>query len=238
MKIPDGVNFYEFVLLILGVVLFIVLLFILITNIWQRRSPKSLIPFFIFPIIMIGFPGIKKISYENGVLTLETAQEKLAEDPNNSQTKEEIKEALSDLKNKNISNPQTLLRISKGYASIGDTINALTFIEKALVNDPKLTEAKKLKIKYNNPNVRIGRIINEMDKDPNDKKLRENLGKEVSSLTGSSYVNASTYRKLVDTYAIIGDTDKVLMFADSLIKVEPGSQRAAELKRNYMKNPR
>jgi tetratricopeptide (TPR) repeat protein len=233
--IPDGLKFYEFILLILGVVLFIVLLVILIIYVIQKRAIKGLISFFILPLIMIVYPSIQKITFDNGVVTIEKATEKLKDNPNDTEAKTELNDALGNMQVENISDPQTLTKISKGYATIGDTVSALTFVEKAKLNDPKLDEANKLYKKFNKPAVRIERITNEIKTNPNDLSLRDDLDNEVNSLQGSSNLNAITYEKLTDTYAIIGDTDKVLMFADSLLSLDPSSQHAVELQRRFIK---
>jgi hypothetical protein len=154
MDIIDGLSFYEFTLLILGVILFIVLLIILLMYVKQQRSLKALIPFFVFPIIMVGFSGYQKITYDNGVLSVEKTQEAVAKNPNDTTARKELKIALSNLNDKNISNPQTHILISKGYAVLGDTISALTSVNKALLTDSKLVEAKKLFIKFDKPRFR------------------------------------------------------------------------------------
>ena len=233
MQIPDGLYIYEFVLLVLGVILFIALLIMLIIFAAQKRSFKGLLPFFILPIVMIGFPGYQKFSYDNGVITIEKLQRKLAESPNDSQARQELKDALVNIENKNISNPETLVKVSKGYATIGDSVAALTFIDKALSLDSTLTEAKQIRNKLDKPNVRIEKITNDLMKNPTNSDLRDDLEKEVTNLPKVTNINVKTFEKLAETYAVVGDTNKVLRFTDSLLKITPNSIKAVELKRKF-----
>jgi len=181
--IPDGISFYEFVLLLLGVLLFLVLLLFLIRDKMRDHPIATLLPWFLIPIIMIGYPAIQKITFDNNTITIEKAQSILSKTPNDIKAKQDMKEALSNIQDKNISNPQTLITVSKGYATLGDTVNALTYVEKAIQEDPKLNEANKLYAKFNKPEVRIERITKEVNANPKDLTLQTDLKNEVSTAT-------------------------------------------------------
>jgi len=61
----------EVVLLILGIVLFVVLVIAFFYQLTHQRSLPALLGFFILPVVMIGYPAITSIQYENGVLTVQ-----------------------------------------------------------------------------------------------------------------------------------------------------------------------
>jgi len=63
----------EVVLLILGIVLFVVLVIAFFYQLTHQRSLAALLGFFI-PVVMIGYPTITSIQYENGVLTVQKPQ--------------------------------------------------------------------------------------------------------------------------------------------------------------------
>jgi hypothetical protein len=65
LNVKEGIYDYQLILLALGVLLFVVLLFLLIFSVVKKRPLKGLFLFFILPIIMIGFPAIQKISFQN-----------------------------------------------------------------------------------------------------------------------------------------------------------------------------
>lgn len=231
MQILDGLNFYEFVLLLLGVILFAVILIVLIIYVIQKRPLKGLLAFFILPVVMIGYPGYQKISFDNGVITIEKAQKKLESNPNDVKSRQALENALSNVENKNISNPKTLVDIGKGYAVLGDSANALRFVEKALKNNPAQYDAVNIFNKLNGPDKRIERITDQIIVNPNDMALRRDLENEIYKSKGKFQFNANTYMKMAEVYSIIGDTNKALTFADSLEKKDPNSQYATDLKK-------
>src|SRR6266704_212438 len=66
MSILNGLYGYEVIMLFLGVILFLVLIFILLRSVVKDQPWGKLVPFFLVPIFMIGFPAFKKISYDDG----------------------------------------------------------------------------------------------------------------------------------------------------------------------------
>ncbi len=62
---------HESILLILGVVLFAVLIFLLVFKTVKERKIGMLLPFFLLPIVMIGYPSIGSIQYEKGTFQLQ-----------------------------------------------------------------------------------------------------------------------------------------------------------------------
>jgi len=71
LKTIDGLYFHELVLLVLGILLFIAILVLLIIFAIQKRPLKELVIFLFVSVIMIGYPSIQKIVYDNGVITVE-----------------------------------------------------------------------------------------------------------------------------------------------------------------------
>ncbi len=62
--------FYEFVLLILGAIMFIVLLILLFVLVKTGNEKKILLAFFLLSLLMIGFQGIQKIQSDIGAISL------------------------------------------------------------------------------------------------------------------------------------------------------------------------
>ena len=63
MSIFQGLYGYEQVMLGLGILLFLVLLFILLRCVVKDKPWGKVAGFFLLPILMIGFPSIQKLSY-------------------------------------------------------------------------------------------------------------------------------------------------------------------------------
>jgi hypothetical protein len=81
MDIKEGLQNYEFILLVLGILLFFVLLFLLIFCVVKNRSIKPLLLFFVLSLVMIGFPGIQKIKFEQAGIEFEKAAKEALNNP-------------------------------------------------------------------------------------------------------------------------------------------------------------
>lgn len=127
MNIFEGLKSYEIVLLIMGVLLFLTLLFVLIYLISQKRPYKGLLLFFVFPIIMVGFPGIQKIKFDKGVIEIETLTAKVEQDPTNVEVKNQLEVQLKAIGNRSVSKPSTLKIMEKAYMAVGDTPKAIIY---------------------------------------------------------------------------------------------------------------
>jgi hypothetical protein len=236
VQIPDGLHLYEFVLLLMGVLLFVTLLVLLVVFAVQRRALKGLIPFFLFPIAMVGFPGYQKISYENGIVTIEKLTQELTENPADSTARAELEQTLAEIDDKTVSTPSTLLKISKAQAAIGDTVKALRTIENAMMEQPSSVEGKRLERLFGSPRVRIEKSAVDVSDSPRDSSKRTELRKELSELQRTSDLSAGTLVAVAKAHAVLGDTAKALMFADSAMKKDTRLPGAAEFRSRLLTN--
>jgi hypothetical protein len=66
-----GLVWYEIVMLVLGVLLFVVLLTALRSALAAGKSYVGMLPFFVLTIAMIGYPSIQSIQYKDGMVEIE-----------------------------------------------------------------------------------------------------------------------------------------------------------------------
>jgi hypothetical protein len=81
MNLFAGLYAYEIVLMVLGVVLFLALLIALLRNVFKDKPYAALIPALFVPIVMIGYPSIQTIQYQNGVVEISKAVQQVQDDP-------------------------------------------------------------------------------------------------------------------------------------------------------------
>lgn len=227
---------YEFVLLLMGVLLFVTLLVLLVVFAVQRRALKGLIPFFVFPIAMVGFPGYQKISYENGIVTIEKLTQELTENPADSSARVDLEQALAEIDDQTISTPATLLKISKAQAAIGDSVKALRTVETAMHEDPASPEGKRLARLFGTPRVRIEKVSVDLADNPRDSSKRTDLRRELSELQRMPDLSAGTLVAVAKAHAVLGDTAKALMFADSAMKKDTRLPGAVELRSRLLRS--
>jgi hypothetical protein len=88
----EGLYSYEIVLLVLGVMLFLTLLVALVRNVFKDKPYAALVPAFFIPIVMIGYPSVQSIKYQNGLIEIEKATEAVQNEPSNPQAQAQLRE--------------------------------------------------------------------------------------------------------------------------------------------------
>ena len=142
-----GLTGVEIILMLLGVILFLVLLFILVYQVIKKMSYKYLLPFFLIPVLMIGFSSIKKISYDNGVIDIEKTTEEVKKNPDNQEARKALSEKIGAIESRAASDPSALVTIAKANLVLGDTVKAHKTVNQAVKLQPGLIQAKELKFK-------------------------------------------------------------------------------------------
>src|ERR1700736_481311 len=145
MNIFDGLYFYEIVLLLLGVILFFVLVVILIMLVKQGRSIAPLLLFFVAPVLMIGFPAISKVKFDQNGVEIDKTAIALARNPSDRATKTKLERLVSKARPRATRSAEGLVKIARAEAVLGDSSKALNTLNQALHRDPGLDVAKDLR---------------------------------------------------------------------------------------------
>lgn len=222
MALVEGLFFFETVLLVLGAVLFFVLVFLLIYVIVKNRPAKVVALLFPVPIVMIGFPGIQKIRFENGIVEIERRVEQLAENPDDASARRELAEAVTKVEKRPVSNPRTEVTLARAQMALGDTVAAANRLQKALKARPELSEAQHLKETLVTDKTRqVESNLVKLRENPNDPQVRRELQQDLQVIEQFSHWRPEAYRTLLKGYNAMGETQKVEMYADSLKKHNP-----------------
>ena len=145
MRFFDGLYSYEIVLLALGTVMFLVLLFAFLYSLVKKQALGRLFGFFLFPIVMIGFPVVSSIKLGNALLEITTKTRELEQRPTDKSAREELANAVQSVTGRPISDPQALTTVARAQVALGNDDSALNNLDKALQKDPNLREAAQLK---------------------------------------------------------------------------------------------
>ncbi|MGA9365514.1 MAG: hypothetical protein WBW16_14215 [Bacteroidota bacterium] len=231
MSLPDGMYLYEFVLLILGVLLFLVLLTVLIFFVAQKRPLKVLSTFFVFPIVMIGFPGYQKITFDKDVITIEKSTHELSSNPSNAEARQELQKTLASVEPRSTSNPSILLKIGQGQAALGDTIKALNVVDSALHLDPKVPGGSMLKRAFSAPLERLENRAQEVARHPADQAARVSLMHDLTTFERGGNKSNAVLVAAANAHAIVGDTMKAKILVDSVLKRDANHTDALKLRR-------
>lgn len=136
MNLFAGLYGYECVMLICGFVLFVFALAAVTVMIVQRRSFKALTVLFLIAIVLMGFPGIAAVKFNNGVLEIDTLREQPAGSLTPQQQQQYAK-TLTDVEQRSAGQPALQAKIADGYRVLGDVNRAYALAQSVLAQNPK-----------------------------------------------------------------------------------------------------
>ncbi len=170
----DGLYPYEVVLLVLGCVLFVVLLFVLVVLVLRSKEFGKLLPFFVLPIAMIGYPGIQSIEIKDGTVTIKTITRELEQNPTDPAKREELKKAVAKLAARPIARPDRNAALAAAQLALGDESAAVTSLRKAQRVDPAGAEVVALQRKIDVVRE-LDRLATAVERDPADSRAAAEL---------------------------------------------------------------
>ena len=223
----DGLYFYEIVLMVGGVLLFAALLFVLVYNVTKNRSIKPLLLFFVVPIVMIGFPGIQSIKISGDGAEITRLTEKYREDPTDDAVRDSLSTRLAEIEDRPISNPSMLLDFADASAAVGDTTKAFDYVNKVLEQDPNSQKAVDLRAR-----VRVEIGLRKLEQNPADTTARNEVVKNLPLIEKSRGSNAFNLLTAAKAHAVMGDTAKAFILADSAVHKRPTLKAATQFKKN------
>lgn len=203
----DGLYPYEWILMVLGVILFFVLIRALSYQIKQKQSIAALLGFFMVSIGMIGYPSVKKIQVDNGVVSIEKTTESLQADPTDPAKRVQLQQQVEMLRRRPFSNAATLTTLSKAEFALGDEQSAKNNLKKALENKPDLPQARELQTKI----AHLDQLVTLTDKvqsNPSDTAAKEQLQQTLKVVSEQPLANPSALLKVSQAQAAVGDYQK------------------------------
>jgi hypothetical protein len=108
MSLLDGLYAYEVVLLVLGVLFFLLLVVLMVMLVKGGKGYAAMLPFFAIPIAMIGYPGIKEIQFDNGVVSIENATQAVQANPSDPALLSDLRTKVASLGNRGAENPSVV----------------------------------------------------------------------------------------------------------------------------------
>lgn len=229
MRFFDGLYSYEIVLLALGTLMFLVLLFAFVYSLVKKQALGRLFGFFLFPILMIGFPVVSSIKFMNALLEITTKTRELEQTPTDKSAREDLAKAVQSVAARPLSNPVTLTTVARAQVALGNDAGALTNLDRALQKDPNLPEAAQLK----------GRIelVRDMDKltthvenNPADAAAKAELQKKVADVAKTPIANPETLAKVARAQSAVGANEQALSNAQKALTINPNLEAAKQVR--------
>jgi len=216
----DGLYLFEWVLMALGVILFIVLVIAFFYQLTHNRSVGMLLAFFMVPIAMIGYPSLQSIQISDNKVSLEKKADAVLANPADTTARKDLQQQVEKLRSRPFSDPATLTTISKAEFALGDDQVAKNNLGKALQKDPQLPAAKQLQIKIDSLD-RLAPLTAQVKSNPTDEKAKAELNQTLNTVAQQPVANPAALLKVAQAQAALGDHAKAEKNIAIVQKINP-----------------
>lgn len=219
---------YEKILIIMGMIFFLVLLFLMIWNVIKKSSITMLLPFFLIPIIMVAYPTIQSIKIGDVIINVKNLTEEVNKNPADTLANKQLTEALVQLKSKDrvTQNSNALITLANAQIALGKYDSASLYLNKADNVDPDSKEVLSTKEDLNRKIIlrenfsrsvsQLNGQIDHLKKYPEDTEYVHQIVKTLSALETPGYVNPNELITIAKSYAIVGSKDQSLQIINKL----------------------
>lgn len=216
----DGLYLFEWVLLVLGVILFVVLVIAFFYQLVHKRSIGILLVFFMLPIAMIGYPSLQSIQISDNKVSLEKKTDAVLSNPADPTARKELQQQVEKISSRSFSDPATLTVLSRAEFALGNDQVAKTNLGKALQKDPQLPAARQLQIKIDSVD-RLAPLTAQVKSNPADEKAKAELTQTLNTVAQQPVANPAALLKVADAQSALGDHAKAEKNIEIVKKINP-----------------
>lgn len=230
----DGLLLYEWILLVLGVVLFVVLVIAFLYQILHKRSVASLLAFFAVPITMIAYPSVKSFQIGGAMVNLNQAQQAVADyrgapgDAGDQQLRSQLKTQLETLGDRPIKDPASLAHWAQAEFVLGNEKQAKEKLDLALKLDPNQTEARQLQSRISSLD-QLDKAAAQVEKNPQDQAAKAELSKSLSTVQMQPAHSPVAFNKIANAQAVLGERENAVKNNSLALRLNPQLETAIQL---------
>lgn len=225
----------EIALFIMGIVTFLVLLFLLVWIVMKKGAVNTLLPFFLVPVVMVAYPTIKSISIGGIVIQMNNLTAAVSKNPADTASAKSLEGKLAQIKNNGrlYQNSNALLAVAKAQIALGRYDSASVYLNKAEKINPgsgevvatrvNLESKMVLKEKFTRSVEALNSQIEQLKQSPGDMQTVNRIEKILSGIQAPVYVNPDEAVIIAKSYAITGNREQSLQIIDKL-NTSTGSQ--------------
>jgi hypothetical protein len=224
----DGLYSYEQVMLALGVMLFLTLLVVLLRLVFTGRPFVTLLGFFMVPIIMIGYPSIQSISFQNDVITIDRTTEQLKANPTNSPLRNSLKTLVARIAARPATSATSAATVGRAQLALGDEGGADINLQNALRANPKLPATQELQQRVE-LTQKLSSLTKQLETKPDDIAAKTALQNTVTELSSSGIANPKAITNMARAHLLLGNKTQASSFASQALAIDPKSVSAQQV---------
>jgi tetratricopeptide (TPR) repeat protein len=226
-SLVQGLYPYEIVIMGLGALLFVVMLIALIAYLFQGKPVGGLVVFFILSIAMLGYPSLKSIEYQDGVLSLGFYEQQLQKNPDDAQARDGLSKGLKVVQGRP-ADEKASLAVAKAQWALGDEQAATKSLEPALRAQSTIGEAKVLKDRIENVQ-KLAQLTEKAEQNPAAVDRAE-LERQLNQVTSQTVVSPQTAGTVARAHAVLGQREQAAQSAKKALALKPDLVMAPQLK--------
>ncbi len=250
MKLLEGIQLHELVLIILGFILGLVLIFVFLFGALRGTTNLKLLYGFIAPLIMIGYPSIRSIEFSKDVIKIDKLVERVNRNPTDTLATQALIDEISTLpKSRCVTSSDAMSTIANAQAAMGLYDSAKVTIQKAVALNPKsgkVLESKKdiqekweQQERFERKVQRLQSNITRLNANPKNKILRDSVAlnlNDIKRLNTPIRVSQRDILAVGMAAAIVGEWQAAEQVVDDVLRVSPNQPEAKRLKEDLKDN--
>lgn len=228
MSIFEGLYGYEAIMLVLGILLFLVLIFVLLRSVVKDQPWGKLVPFFLVPIFMIGFPAFKKLSYDNGKVELEKVTHELSENPTDSAIRRQAEAMLRVVERRGQEDPEGLVVLAGAHWVLGNYASSQQLVLKVQRLAPSDTALQRqivvlqgkvaLHQQFRKDIRRLDEYLRRIQAGDKDTTLARGIATILDTLKKPMYITDQDVLTIGKAYVALNHVDKAMQLTDKIIQ--------------------
>jgi tetratricopeptide (TPR) repeat protein len=247
MKLLEGIQLHELVLIILGFILGLALIFILLIQALRGRMNLKLLWGFAAPLAMIGYPSLQGNEFEKQVSEVDQLVLAVKKNPTDTVAQRALIEGLGELPASRCkTSSDAMTSIANAQAALGMYDSAKVTIKKAADINPKnekVQESQKdiqnLWQKQQDYETRVDKIRDQVKKYRSNPKvnrpLRDSIANNVRQLNESVHISQEDALVVADAALIIEEKEAAYELTEEVLKVNPKQEQAIKLQETIKK---
>jgi len=235
MSLFNGLYLYEVVMLFLGAFLFIVLVLALVYQMMHKRNFAGLLAFFVLSIVMMGYPSIKSVQFQNDTLTIDKTTHDLQSKPADAQVRSELEKEVAKVSDRPTSDPAALTRLANAQFALGNETAAEQNVQKALQRDPNAQPAQELQkkiIAFHN----LDSMATQVEKHPDDPAAKQELQQALNQASQQPTANPGALTKIAKAQAVLGQQEKATENVNKALQINPNLMEAKKIQTLILAN--
>jgi hypothetical protein len=244
MKLLEGIQLHELVLIILGFILGLVLIFVFLYGALRGKTNLKLLFGFTAPLIMIGYPSIQSVEFSKDVVKIDKLVEQVNQNPTDTMAIRALKAEISTLpKSRCVTSSDALTTIANAQAAVGLYDSAKVTILRAIDVNPKSEKAQeshreiedkwRIQKGFEGKAERLKRNIERLNASPKDRDLRDSVAmnlEEIKNIHPSIHASQRDMLTVSMAAAIVGESKAAEQVVDDVLRVSPNQPEAKKLK--------